>query len=405
MSASLQDRDPASAAASQRPLRIAFATLSENPLKPTGSLDLFQQTITGLLNRDPHSRYFILVSKANRHLFETSAPNATLVNAGSSNEHRLRRILSEQLVIPRLLRRHDIDVFFTSSGGGIAPLWIPSRTRLVLAIYSTQHLRPGMQLGLLRSLYRRWMAIPSLKRATRVIVNSRMCLNEICSQVDVRNKAALILHGMDPRRLHDAPLNDDERSRFMRYGLRKPYILFLSTIYYYKNAHTLVDAFGRLIAATGLPHDLVLVGRSDSSDNYLATLRDIARRHGVEDRLRLTGPVPMDDLRSFYRMADVYVQPSFYETFGKTVTEAFFCGCPVIGANTSATPEIIGDAGLLFNPHDAGELTVCLRRVLTEPGLRESLIERGRQRAEQFTVEREINDFIRVLHEAGGRPE
>lgn len=386
-------------------MRIAFATLSENPEKPTGSLDFFQQTITGLAARDPGNEYFILVSRTNRHLFEPAAPNVRLIEAGASNERRALRILSEQFVIPRLLKKHGIDVFFTSSGGGIAPVWVPRRTRLVLAVYATQHLRGGLKIGLLRSLYRRWLAIPSLKRADRVIVNSQLCLDEICTQVDIRDKAAIIWHGMDASRYHERPLDEAERARFDRYGLRKPFVLFLSTIYFYKNAHTLTEAFGKFIAATGLPHELVFVGRLDpfsrDGGDYGDTLRKIARQHGVEDRLRFTGPVPTEDLRSFYKMADVYVQPSFYETFGKTVTEAFFCGCPVIGANTSATPEIIGDAGLLFDPENAGELADCLRRVLTEPGLREALAQKGRERARLFTVEREIEQFIAVFKEAG----
>lgn len=385
-------------------MRIAFATLSEDPGKPTGSLDFFQQTITGVAARDPGNEYFILVSRTNRHLFEPAAPNVRLIEAGASNERRTLRILSEQLLIPRLLKRHRIDVFFTSSGGGIAPVWIPRRTRLVLAVYATQHLRIGLRIGLLRSLYRRWLAIPSLKRADRVIVNSQVCLDEICTQADIRKKAAIIHHGMDARRYHEGPLDEAARARFDRYALRKPYVLFLSTIYFYKNAHTLVEAFGKLIATTGLPHELVFVGRLDpfhrDGSDYGATLREIARRHGVEDRLRFTGPVPAEDLRAFYKMADVYVQPSFYETFGKTVAEAFFCGCPVIGSNTSATPEIIGDAGLLFDPGSAGELADCLRRVLTEPGLHESLVQKGRERAKLFTIEREVGQFIEIFRDA-----
>ena len=170
-----------------------------------------------------------------------------------------------------------------------------------------------------------------------------------------------------------------------------------------------MEAFGKFIAATGLPHELVFVGRLDSSHrdgaDYGEKLREIAARHGVNDRLRFTGPVAAEDLRAFYRMADVYVQPSFYETFGKTVAEAFFCGCPVIGANTSATPEIVGDAGLLFDPNNADELASCLRRMMTEPGLRETLARKGRERARLFTVDREIEGFIRVLHAAGGHAE
>lgn len=387
-------------------MRIAITTLSEDPKRPTGSLDFFQQTIAGLVARDPGNEYFIFVSKANRHLFDSPVPNKTLIEAGSSNERRVRRILSEQFLIPWLLRRHRIDVFFTSSGGGVAPIWIPQRTKLVLAVYATQHLSGGLRLGFFRSIYRRWMAIPSLKRAERVIVNSQACLTEIRTQIDVRRKAAIIYHGIDSRRYHDGPLDPGERSGFERHGLRKPFILFLSTIYFYKNVHGLVEAFGKLVTSTALPHELALVGRLDSyrpdGGDYAELLRKIARQHGVEDRVRFIGAVAAEDLRALYKLADVYVQPSFYETFGKTVIEAFCCGCPVIGANTAATPEIIGDAGLVFDPHKPDQIAQCLRRVLTEPGLRDALIAKGRQRAGLFAVEHEVAWFIDVFNEAGG---
>jgi glycosyltransferase involved in cell wall biosynthesis len=387
-------------------VRIAFATLSENPEKPTGSLDFFQQMIAGLTARDPGDEYFVFVSRTNRHLFDAPAPNKRLVEAGWSNEQRLRRIFSEQFVVPWLLRKHCIDVFFTSSGGGVAPVWVPRGTKLVLAVYATQQFRSDLRVGFLRSCYRRWLAIPSLKRAARVIVNSRTCLDEICAHVGVREKATIIHHGMDRRRYHDAPLDESERVRFEKYGLRKPFVLFLSTIYYYKNVHTLVEAFGRFVAATGLPHELALVGRVESRSpdggDYAGQLRGIARRHGVEDRLRLLGPVPAGDLRSFYRMAAVYVQPSLYETFGKTVAEAFCCGCPVIGSNSAATPEVIGDAGLLFDPRNPEELAACLARVLKDEALRTALIEKGRRRAEEFTVEREVDQFIEAFRSAAG---
>jgi glycosyltransferase involved in cell wall biosynthesis len=109
----------------------------------------------------------------------------------------------------------------------------------------------------------------------------------------------------------------------------------------------------------------VIVG--DAGDLYQAEAQrcwDQSRRLGVADRLHLVGPRTAAELRDFYRLADILVVPSLWESFCLPVVEAMACGLPVVAARCTALPETVGSAGLTFAPDDPGDLARQLRRVL-----------------------------------------
>lgn len=388
-------------------MRIGFNTLSENPKFPSGSLDFFVQLTRELVRCDQENQYFILASKTNQHLFAHLRDKARVVVAGVSNENPLQRILSEQTTVPYHIKKLDLDVFFSSGGGGVAPLVLPRKTKLVLGAYSTHHLHGHVPLALSRRVFRRAMTIPAFRKAALVVANSQICKEDIIRGYGVaEKKVRLIYHGLNLSRFHDGPLTPEDLDYLAKFRVKTPYLLFVSVIWFYKNVHTLVEAFGRAVHRHRLPHNLVLVGAFDKksgiTDQYRYQLMAIAEKYGVQDRLNFVGFVA-ENLRPFYQGADIYIQPSFYETFGKTVVEAFACGCPVIASNAWATPEIVGDAGILFNPASAEELSEAIHRVLGDPSLREAMRARGKERAALFSMESETREFIKVFNELNHR--
>jgi glycosyltransferase involved in cell wall biosynthesis len=76
------------------------------------------------------------------------------------------------------------------------------------------------------------------------------------------------------------------------------------------------------------------------------------------------------------------------------------CGTPVITSNTSSLPEVTGDAALLVNPYDAHEIASALYRVISEPGLRETMIEKGLERVRLFSWQRTARSVLTVLEQA-----
>ena len=118
-----------------------------------------------------------------------------------------------------------------------------------------------------------------------------------------------------------------------------------------------------------------------------------------EAPVELTGYVSDARLDALMRGADLLVHPSLHEGFGLVLLEAMARGCPVAAARASALPETAGDAAVYFDPLDTGDIAEAMRRVLEQPGLRESLAERGRARAASFSWERTAEETAAIYLE------
>jgi glycosyltransferase involved in cell wall biosynthesis len=115
-----------------------------------------------------------------------------------------------------------------------------------------------------------------------------------------------------------------------------------------------------------------------------------------------TGFAPNDDLPDLYCGAELFVFPSLYEGFGLPVLEAMTCGVPVACSNISSIPEVIGDTGILFDPHDNEAIADAMRRLLTDPCLLNDCRERGLARAKKYTWSATAALTLKVLREAAG---
>ena len=119
---------------------------------------------------------------------------------------------------------------------------------------------------------------------------------------------------------------------------------------------------GRSVSSPSeFPHDLVVAGRPrwKEAEDYR-----VIEELGIMNRIHFLHIVPNHDLPALYTQASCFVYPSLYESFGLAQLEAMACGCPVLGSNTGAIPEVAGDAALLFDPHSPEDIAGALRRIL-----------------------------------------
>ena len=116
----------------------------------------------------------------------------------------------------------------------------------------------------------------------------------------------------------------------------------------------------------------------------------------LESKVRFLGRVSELELITLYSMADVFVFPSFYEGFGVPPLEAMACGAPVITSNTSSLPEVVGDAALMIDPYNIGELTRAILQVLQNEQLRNELRQKGYVRAQHFTWAQSARKMLSV---------
>ncbi|MDA3918437.1 MAG: glycosyltransferase family 1 protein [Deltaproteobacteria bacterium] len=167
-----------------------------------------------------------------------------------------------------------------------------------------------------------------------------------------------------------------------KYRLPDRYVLFVGTIYPFKNIETVISAFGFAKKHGKLPHKLVLVGGESSAygNSYRIKLEKQARELGLNKDILWIGQVS-DDLPQIYSMADVFVFPSLYESFGLPCIEAMACGVPTIVSDAGALPEVVEDAAIIQKSDDVEGIGVSLIKILNSEELRQKLIKKGLERS------------------------
>lgn len=169
-----------------------------------------------------------------------------------------------------------------------------------------------------------------------------------------------------------------------RYGLRKPFVMYTGGIDHRKNLEGLVRAFALLPPTMRSDYQVAIVCSARTEDRDL--LLQLARQQGLQDgALVVTGFVPEQDLIDLYNLCHLFVFPSWHEGFGLPALEAMLCGAPVIGANTSSLPEVIGRSDALFNPHDDEAIASKIAQVLSDNDFRRSLVEHGARQSLKFS--------------------
>lgn len=156
-----------------------------------------------------------------------------------------------------------------------------------------------------------------------------------------------------------------------------PFILMVSDLQPRKNHLGLIRAFAAF--AQRHPHHLWIAGRDSG---FAERIRREARRSGAGERIRFLGYVADADLPLLYNAAEVVAYPSLYEGFGLPVVEAMACGTPVVTSNTTALPEVAGDAALLVDPRDPRDICAALEAALSHAS---SLRSAGLARAARFS--------------------
>ena len=196
------------------------------------------------------------------------------------------------------------------------------------------------------------------------------------------------------------PMDDQARmdACLAAYNIRSPYFLFCSGGGSNKNRERIVRAFGAFRQRFDQPWPLVFVGPDDGDD--VRNLKSIAWDIGLDRRdLLITGYVPDEDLVTLFAGAQGLVSPTLYEGFGLPAAQAMQAGVPVVAANTSSYPEVVGDAGILVDPYDVDAIAEALLRLARDPDLRAELGRRGQARAARFRLENQADALIQVYEQ------
>jgi glycosyltransferase involved in cell wall biosynthesis len=233
-----------------------------------------------------------------------------------------------------------------------------------------------------RFLLGRWLERRALRRARGLIAISKYTADDLVRLLGIPRSRIVVTPLAVRAGL--APAREPEVAAFCRrHRLRAGYLLYVGGIDRRKNIPFLLEGM-RAIVAQRPDAELVLAGRYRDDPDF-AELVVRLKRLGLEDSVRLAGYVAEEELAALYAGASVFVYPSLYEGFGLPPLEAMACGAPVVAADRTALPEVLGHAALLVDPQDVAEFAEATLSLLDHPERRRELSEAGQRQAKRFT--------------------
>lgn len=255
-------------------------------------------------------------------------------------------------------------------------------------------------------LYLKLMTHYQLKTANKIISVSKATKKDLMKRIGIADKKiSVIYEGVDKAVFKKMP-KDIVNDIVKKYDIvREKYFLFVGTIQPRKNLERLIKAFAKFLEGLegreereGLDNSFKLVlvgGKGWKSDSIYRMSKEL----GIEDRVRFLGRIPDEDLAGLYNGALALTYPSLFEGFGLPIVEAFACGCPVITSNSSSMPEVAGNAAILVNPYEQGEIFKAMRQIHNSEVLRNKMIQKGILCCKQFDWKTTVKRTIEVIKE------
>jgi len=289
----------------------------------------------------------------------------------------IHRLFWTQFQLPQIYKNLKSNFLFSPLPE--APLY--SNCRFVVMVHDFIPLRFPKRFSPLTP-YHRYYVPQVITQAEHVICNSQSTANDITDFFHIpASKITPIPLAYD--RTHFHHLNIPTRNYFLYIGRQDPY----------KNVNRLIAAFAAL--PNSGDYELWLAGPSDR--RYTPTLTAQVAELGITHQVKFLDYIPEGELPKIINQAIALVFPSLWEGFGLPVLEAMACGTPVITSNLSSLPEVTGDAAILINPYNTGEITEAMQVIATDLELRSRLSSQGITHSQQFSWEKTGKATVEVL--------
>jgi glycosyltransferase involved in cell wall biosynthesis len=353
-------------------------------LGPSGGIaPLVRDVVTAAVLRHGEHQWCIFTTIFNAELIEVSSPSLAIVPLPLSS-------FWSQLDFQIAERR--IDVLFRSYPV-VDSLQFPLNRQLVLI--------PDIQHELLPEFFA-WHVLANrragfnrfLRSAGAIGTISEYARHTIIDSPLTRCRDVFLMPPAGHRSLEATIEIDSEfAARVRAIG---PFFLFPANLWPHKNHQRLFDALATFRRRTGRDVALILTGHDDQWPAL--------RQRNLPLPLHHLGFVSRAQLRYLYRHALALTFFSLYEGFGIPILEAFESDCPVLCSNTTSLPEVGGDAVLTCDPMDADAMAELMTRIVTEPGLRETLVQRGKATQELYSWERSADALVDACRRVAGSP-
>ncbi|OGX15723.1 MAG: hypothetical protein A2166_03065 [Omnitrophica WOR_2 bacterium RBG_13_41_10] len=311
-----------------------------------------------------------------------------------------KRIVWDQFQVPMAIIKYKLDIYHSL----IDTLPVIGKVKFVLSVveipdYRIELARKSRHNYLYMRLSQKYNMLlfrPSLKKAKLIIACSNSTKKDLIQRYNVNEKKIRVLYHAPDEQFCVA---NDERvllNTKKKYNAEAGYILHISSFDPRDNTSAVIRAYHKALKESKFSQKLVIGGNVDPKETGLEKL--IAELN-LKNSIIFTGRLSEIELVALYQAADLFVDPSLYEGFGLQVIEAMSCGIAVITSNVTSLPEIVGDIAILVSPTDIDDLASALARVITDVELRQSMRQKGLERAKFFSWDTVAHQTLAIYEE------
>lgn len=228
-------------------------------------------------------------------------------------------------------------------------------------------------------------------RARAIIVPTEYVKKDVTKTFKVRRNRIVVTYEAVDKGFYAPRINLE------KFGINKPFLLYVGNAYPHKNLERMILAFGRLTTRYLLDYQLVIAGRKDS---FHQGLEEAVQEANLTDRVIFTDFVTDYELAGLYKNAKLYIFPSLSEGFGLPPLEAMAHDLPVISSNATCLPEVLGEAAEFFDPKSINGMSEAMLKVLSDEKLAKKLIVSGRKQIKKYNWNKTAKQTLEVYQKA-----
>jgi len=369
-----------------------------------GSLTYLSNVITSVSKVAPEDHFFVVLPRSSRRkeIDVEGFGNVELINYPYESTSGLSRVYFDQIKIPQMILSKEIDVLYSATGFGTFLSFCPQvllvrNSKYFSQIFQRVYRESGHNIW--RNVIRRWISLISVRVAELTLFPTQAMQKMVEKYIDINSQNVKSIHyGFN----HSSFVVKNDNSS----GLKKidklkregyTIILNVSTYAVHKNIEVLIEALSHL---TEGGRQIKLVTSRENAGPYKKEYDSMVRLAEevdvVENWVEL-GYVRHERLPNLYARADVYVFPSFTESFGHPLVEAMAAGLPVVASDTSVNVEVCDQAGRYFPPFDAAACAAQIEEVLASPEKRHRMRQASRDRAKDFSWKKHVRKLVSMF--------
>jgi glycosyltransferase involved in cell wall biosynthesis len=301
----------------------------------------------------------------------------------------------EQISLGRILKKENLDLMHFPHFN--VPL-LYNDAFLVTIHDLTLSFFPGQKMtSLLHRAAYQLTIHHAAKRAAKIIAVSKNTQKDLENILHIpKTKIRVIYESVENEKYHNHHPVEKLVALKEKYNLNRPFLLYVGVWRSHKNILGMLEAVKKM-RDRGLDFQVVITGKTDP---HYPEVTEKIQELGLKDIVVLPGFVPEEELPLLFAAARCFVFPSFYEGFGLPPLEAMASGTPVASSNTSAMPEILGDAAAFFDPYDTQQMADVIMNVFQNESTRTQLIQKGLAHVKQFDWKKMAEETLLVYKEA-----